>query len=297
MRTLTVSTAPAPRGVLEKYDRARSRYIWHLCDAVLTAGIEERAVVTDGKPKRRSVTPTYQRAQRVINAAAATLPRAFARLRELLLDPDRVPFAARLVKPLSAGSGVTVFVMQHASDNDAHVLKIYRKSLGRQLNTLLDQAEDRRARYNRLASWYTDCGVVLPTHFLVLNGPVLGLPSLAYVQPYVTGELIDVFGDVSEPELLQLLLDDRALLGQFSCFVDSTMRVVDKHKACVDLVGRNNLVIMRRNGEQRLVLLDYGILDFRIKRQERDTLRELRRRLEYLRRLTGRINGAEAPRA
>jgi hypothetical protein len=288
-----VTTAPVPvtgGGMFETYDCARWRYLWHLCDAVLTAGIDPPVVGAQPTPARRGIKGSYRRAQLVISAAAARLPRAFARLRSFLLHPARVPFAVRRVELLSAGSGVTVYTLgAPEADHAAHVLKIYRKSLGQRLDTLLAQAEDRRARYNMLAGWYADCGVVLPTQFLVLHGPVLGLPALGYVQPYVNGDPIDVFHDLSELELLRILRDDPPLLEQFRRFAERTLRVMREQRLCVDIVGSNNLVIAQLAGQRRLVLLDYGILDVGNRALGRNTLRELRHRLAYLRRFQRRI--------
>jgi hypothetical protein len=274
------------------YSRTPFPYVWHLCDAVLTAPVVP-TFRSDAGPRRRRVTLAYHCAHLVINALAALLPRAFAWLRARLLDAARLPFRARTVQLLSAGSGVTVFLMQApCAGAQAHVLKIYRKSLGRRLRVLLAQAEDRRARYNRIASWYDECGVVLPTQFLLVHGPVLRLPALAYMQPYVDAAAVDVFTDLAEPQLLQLLIEDRALRQQFRLFVERTLRAVTAERACVDIVGRNNLVITTHGGERRLVLLDYGILDFAQPRH-RNTVPELQRRLEYLQRMTELVRVAE----
>jgi hypothetical protein len=286
--------------VREALERARSRYVLQLFDAVLTADV----VAALGSPtenRRQAVTRSYYRAHLVINALAAVVPGRFARLRRFLLDDARVPFVTRSVKPLSAGTGVTVFVMEPSGarrGEESQVLKIYRRSLGRRLDVLLDQADDRRSRYNRIARWYAACGVVLPTQFLLLHGPVLRRPALAYVQPYVDGAQLDVFSDVSEDELLQLLMAYPTLREQFTGFVDATLRAATEEHACVDIVGRNNLVISTRGEERRLVLLDYGIFCFALKQRAAPrALAELERRLTYLRRIMTRIRAAELEQA
>lgn len=239
---------------------------------------------------------SYRRAQRVMNALSRLLPRTLEDCRRKVFDARLLPFAADRVTLLSFGSGVTVFLVHAASDRqrtETQVLKVYRKSLGRRPEALRAMVRERRATYDRLASWYRDCGVLLPTQFLILHGPVRGGAAVACVQPYVEGHHADLFHDLSEAKLLDVLAQHPGLEAQFRLFVERTVRAVERESACVDVVGRNNLVITGTGEQCRLVLLDNGFYDFERKAvRSPAALAELKERLAYLQRIYARLGAA-----
>jgi hypothetical protein len=262
----------------------RCRYVYKAFDAAMTAHLGAAHLAADG-PAGAAGSRSYQRAQSFASALAAVLPQTFEWSRRRLLQPELLPFASEHLELLSYGSGVTVFLMRRrgGDDREANVLKVFRKSLGQPLVALLRQAHERRATYDRVASWYQNCSVVLPTQFLVLNGPLLARPAVACVQPFVGGEKTDIFTDLSEVDLVERLSRDEPLRAQFRRFAEQTLHAADTAGACIDLVGRNNVVLTRNGDQLRLLLLDLGVYDFATKaRRAPGALVELKKRLIFL---------------
>jgi hypothetical protein len=281
---------------LARFEDLRSRYVWKSLDALLTAPLGQSNSGQHVVSLQDAGSRSYRRAQQIMNALTRLLPRTVAYYRRQLFDPGLLPFAADRVALLSFGSGVTVFLVQAASERqEPRVLKVYRKSLGRRLDGLRTMVQERRATYDRLASWYDDCSVLLPTQFLLLHGPLRSGAVVACVQPFVEGQHTDVFHDVPERTLLELFAKHPRLEAQFRLFVERTLGAVEREGACVDIVGRNNLVITG-NGEQcRLVLLDNGFYDFQRKAiRSPAALAELRQRLAYLQRIYEQLPGGDA---
>jgi hypothetical protein len=215
-----------------------------------------------------------------------------------MLHADQLPLQTPGVSLLNFGSGTTVFLVQcpgAGPGGETKVLKVYRKSLGRPHDALMQQVRDRRAVYERVAQWYRSCSVVLPTHFMVLHGPLFSRPAAACIQPYVHGRKIDVFLDVSKERLVRLLREHAALRAEFRRFTDHTLRAAESEGACVDLVGRNNLVLTRAEGRLRLLLLDHGVYDFERKAiRAPSTLARIRTRLAYLQQVRDELECRQA---
>jgi hypothetical protein len=287
---MTGSATNGSFGRLQKSRLMFERYSILACDVVLTtrgAGASEPAT---GLHCRGSGTASYRRAQRLATLLARWVPARFRSLQGRLLDPRLLPFVPAPVSVLSFGSGVTVFLLDDAAAEEAKVLKVFRKSLGMPFAALVQHVQERRASYRRVASWYGGCGVVLPTQFLLLHGPLRSSPVAACIQPFIGGEKIDVFRDLTESELLNRLEQSAALRAQFRLFVDRTLRSASDEGASIDLVGHDNLVIAGHGDDCRLVLLDLGVYDFARKAARApDSLEELRSRLLYLRRVCERI--------
>ena len=303
MTKKTIPTGPRAhwqrgyRHLLATWEEANSRYIWKSGDALLTAQLGG-----NGKErfKRREDAGGrgYRRVQHVLNALTRILPRTVEHYRRRLFDPRLFPFVADSVTLLGFGSGVTVFLMRAARDRTGpHVLKIYRESLGRRVESLQTMVRERRATYERLTAWYDGCSVLLPTQFLVLHGPLGARAAVACVQPYVDGPHTDIFEDLQERELLELLTTHPRLNAQFRLFVERSLQAVEREGACVDMVGRDNVVITGDGDQCRLVLLDNGFYDFARKAiRSPAALAELRNRLAYLQHVYAQLPAVHARR-
>jgi hypothetical protein len=205
-----------------------------------------------------------------------------------LFDSRNLPLSGeRELTLLNFGTGTTVFLASSRDRTGRLVLKVYRYSLGRRLPTLLKQAAQQRAAYRTLCRWYAGCSVVLPTAFLVLHGPLLRIPALACVQPYVDeNHACDVFSGLPEHALLEQLRRHEPLRRQFVVFVERTLHAARTEHASADLVGRNNLVLSGEGERLRLQLLDVYVHDFATRRaRSPHNLAEIESRLVYLRRI------------
>lgn len=164
---------------------------------------------------------------------------------------------------MSYGSGSTVFFLKRP-DKD-WVLKVYRRSLGKKGHSLAAIAQHFKDKYETVCSWYNGrCTLVPPAHFLILCGPTFGSPAAAVLQPYIHGRKSDFFLDYSNQELLLMMKKEPELAEQFCFFVEQTLLVYTKHDLCVDFLGRENLMLVEKDGRHQLFVVDNGIFQMSI---------------------------------
>jgi hypothetical protein len=244
----------------DQLDVLRSRFVFKAFDAVLTAGLKRTS------PSAVSWTPrsNYRRAQATMEVVQTLFPGAAALAGERLFRPQRLPFAHHEVELLSLGTACTVFLLRPTEPNGTSppmVLKVFRKMMGRRPEVVLNHVRALRARYEMIAAWYSDCSLVVPTHFMVLHGPLLGRPVAACVQPYLETERRDFFTVALDDRLPGRIRESESLRRQFRTFVGSTFRILSAERLSVDLVGSDNLLLSHGQGEPRLQLLDFGVHD------------------------------------
>jgi hypothetical protein len=278
--------------IRDAYDRTRSRYLLKALDAVATSTLSPPPHSSGSPAAAAAHRSMYERVQSAAKRVARSWPGTAERIYGALFSAYHLPFPADCdLTLLNFGSGTTVFLITFC-DMRRYVLKVYRYSLGRRAPTLLAQAAEQRAAYRTLCRWYDGCSVVLPTSFLVLNGPLLGRPALGCVQPYIdSNSTRDLFSDISESELLIQLHEHELLRRQFQAFVQCTVDAASNERASADLLGRNNLVLLDDGERTRLQLLDVYIHPFATRqRRAPGSLAHLQLRLAYLRRVRDRID-------
>src|SRR5262249_14279639 len=120
---------------------------------------------------------------------------------------------------------------------------------------------------------------VLPAEFLVLNGPLRGLPAAACLQPWLERST-DLLAR-SDDEILRIASERPGLRAALA---DFARRALDLRARgwFPDLPGRGTLLLVEPEGALRLV--DYGLFDLRARTPGRpDTaLEAMARRLEQL---------------
>ena len=242
-----------------RVQRVRLRYLHRPLDAVLTAGLEPRARLGSalrGLTRRRS--SHYERFRSLVQLVTAPFPPLARRLRRGLLDTAQLALACACREPIGHGTAATVFALASAPGARAHVLKVYRWTLGLPSSELARLARRHRERYRRIRGWFG--AHVLPTHFLVLNGPLRALPVAACLQERVLpGRDLLALPDA---ELLQLLRSDDALRDEFTGFARRLL-AVRAEGFFPDLVGAGNLLFVAGRPGTRLCLIDYGLFDLR----------------------------------
>lgn len=244
----------------------RTRYVYKLLDAFLIAPL--RPAVSSAALAGALLRPRsshFNRAAALMNLVSAVAPGLGRRIRDSLYRPGRLPLPAVGDGPLGFGSGVTVF--RCGGDAGNYVLKVYRLSLGCAPRVLLERARAYRERYARICSWYAGVdGLVPPSSHLVIQAPLLGLPAVACLQPYLAGERHDLFAEHADKDLLELLERDEEFRNRFVAFAQATLRLRDTQGLCIDLLGHGNLSVVRAGGQASLSLIDFGLFDFEERR-------------------------------
>jgi len=240
--------------------RLGKEFLYHFLNAVVTAPLYPKRKLSENLFS--FVSPSTRRYHRVASGMHL-VERIFSgtmrRTSNFLCDLNRIPARAAKVKLLAFGSGSTVFLLEQGERRG--VLKIYRRSLGRRRNELMEVISDFQRRFRVLSSWYGNMGLIHPSLFLLVHGPFFGTPAAACVQSYIEGEKSDFFTDHSDGELLTILREDAVLRRQFTRFAQRTIDFCVEKGSCVDFLGHANLMLVDRNGRRSLVLLDYGIFE------------------------------------
>ena len=242
-------------------ETVRSRLVYRSLDAVVTAPLRPRRSVARYVGSMLSPRGSnYDRVGTLVNLVDAVLPGTARRAGKLICRPVEMPFPAQRVELLAYGSGATVFLVHSGSSR--RVVKIYRRSLGVGPRRLAELVAWFRDKYDCIRSWYEEVvGLVWPSEFVLLPGPILGRPAVACVQQYIDQEPTDFFRCLAEGRLEASLEQSDELRRQVAGFAERTLHVCRTLRRCPDFLGRNNLSIVGRGHEQRLRLIDYGIFD------------------------------------
>jgi hypothetical protein len=271
---------------------ASSRYVFRALDAVITAPVAQDRSGSFGRvflPLRQA---HFKRVQTAANALEARWPQLSSHIRERLVRGERLAFSAyRPPELLGYGAGSTVFRMPaDAAPGEDAVLKVLRRSLGREPGYVLAEAREAQALYRRFATLYDGADLVVPTHYLVLQAPLLGRPAAACLQPCLTGALRDLF-EFTDEELLTLLHEHAGLATQFRLFVQRTVQSVRATHSCIDLVGHSNVLILPTPEGPRIRIIDFGVMELDdLFRQRPRVAREVRRRIARLVRLDAALS-------
>ena len=208
-----------------------------------------------------SRSPGYARTISTVNLVDRIIPGIASRISRWMLRNSHFPWEPGNIQLIAFGSGAAVFKLNWK--NEAKVLRIYRRSLGKSSSGLLGTAEYYKKNYETVLAWYGgSLDLVLPMEFLVLEGPPLIGPVAASLQPYIQAEKRDLFEDFSDADFMKLMKANPFLRDQFLFFVEQTLRQWEEGKICYDFVGRENLLLVKWEGSYRLKIVDVGFFKF-----------------------------------
>ena len=238
------------------FDALRTRFALSFLDAVETAPLrpEQRFGTLLRSLWRRG--SNYDRAGSAVRLVDALIPGAAQRASRLLRRTRHLP--VRLlgtqddpVEVVGYGAGATVYALGEGPRR--RVLKVYRRSLGRDAGTLLDVAAHYRAQHRTIEGWYADLPELLPrTEFLVLHGPLCGLRAACSVQDFLPAPRTDLF------EQLSLGPIPAAAQQEVRRFAERTLELWRDRGQCIDILGRDNVVLCEPGPRRHLI--DSGIL-------------------------------------
>jgi len=174
---------------------------------------------------------------------------------------DLMPFSPEdyaLKDKIGFGGVNDVFLLQSNKEGvRSYVLKVNLCEWGSGIKDLLSVAKEQKKEYERISTVYEGIPGLVPGElYLIMHGPSMRRPVSAMIQPFVEGDIRDVFVDFKKDELLDLLQKNRSLACQFAMFAEATRADGSLIENELDLLGMNNLAIVGDGGGERLLLLD-----------------------------------------
>ena len=88
------------------------------------------------------------------------------------------------------------------------------------------------------------------------------------MQPYLGGEKRDFFRDFDDEELVDQMRASSSFREQFVFFASRTLQVARTQNRCADFLGAENLMVVGRGDSVQLRLIDYGILDLEVLKEQ-----------------------------
>ncbi len=242
--------------------------VWLRClDAAVTAPARQRRPGARPLHELLRARRSFDRFAAAVNVVDRLLPGSARALARRLASHAPLALAATKVEAIDFGSGGTVFRVE--TPRGPQALKVFRHSLGRPLAEQRAVAAYYAGRYRTVSGWYAGvAGLVAPSAFLILPGPILGRPVAAAVQPFLEGRKRCFFEDLDLSSALELLSRDSALAEQFQGFARVTLELWRKGGRCLDLVGRENLMLRAERDGQRLAIVDCGLFELPALRRE-----------------------------
>jgi hypothetical protein len=275
----------------------RSRVFFKMMDAALTARLEPRQATGRLLLAILSVRSShYKRVASTINLADQVIPGTSQRLSDALVSADKLPLAIENFRLMSYGSGSTVFLLDTYAGQ--MVLKIFRRSLGKQGRSLLNIADEFQAKYRTIVGWFNEADIQLvpPALFLILHGPLLRKPAAATLQPFIHGKKKDLFQDYRDDELLAIFESDPSLGRQFVFFAQKVLDVAAAEGRCMDFIGRDNVLLVEDQAGCSLAVIDNGIFNLEhIRKNNPHIYQQIQAYLERLGRLLHTLNPKPYP--
>jgi hypothetical protein len=232
----------------------------HTLDAAMTASLRPRRSFGEQVRCMLSARSSgYERVAAAVNALDRLVPGAARRATALICGDLRLPFAAEHVELLAFGSGATVFLVRDGAAA-ARVVKVYRRTIGARRDRLPALLESYRRQYEEVREIFAGApGVVWPSEYLVIEGPILERPAVACVQDHIAGPMRDLFTDMSVAEILEATAVSSSLRRQLAEFARLTMALHGAGARCPDFLGHRNLSVAGEGAEARLRLIDYRL--------------------------------------
>lgn len=196
----------------------------------------------------------------MISLGDAVIPGVTSYLSSVLCNTRNIPLNAVSTELIGYGSGTTVFLIR--TPGSSIVLKVVRRSLGKQLRDLITLAREFRGKHDIVSSLYgNDSGIILPAQFLVLRSPVAQTCAAAIIQPYMGSNTKDLFKDFSDQELVSLLHCHDHFRMQFVHFCEKTISLYSERNQVLDLIGSKNVMLVNHKHDPGIVVIDYGMFD------------------------------------
>ena len=235
----------------------------------------------------RYSTSKYDRVGALAQWAEVTAPSLMRRVHRRLQRVDRLSLRCEALTSLAFGKGSSCFVVDSAPPL---VLKVLRRSLGKDPSTLAKLARGLRDDYQTLERWYADVPGLFPrTMHLVLHSPLRGVGAAARVQPFVRGPTRDLLREFTDAELASLMSRTPRLGERIRSFAAATRRAWDEEDRFLDMIGDDNVLLVEGPSGPDLCVIDFGIWDLKDKRRKAPKVyAEAARIVERLERLAGR---------
>jgi hypothetical protein len=237
----------------------RTRYNL-LLDAVCTASSlghkPVSALLIDGFGRGSSM---FQRVGALTRCLAACMPSAFvgARARGDWERFEELPISGTMGKTLAVGSVASCIVVEGPAPR--LVIKSWRYSLGCPTEQLVALARELQHEYETVKRWYHGIPNLLPrTVHVVLKAPMHRVPVVASR---------DLLRDHSDEALVDLLSRHDSLRSHFKAFAAGTRRAWDEEGRFLDMIGRDNVMLVETDSGPQLCVADFGIWD--LERQRR----------------------------
>lgn len=165
-------------------------------------------------------------------------------------------------------------------------LKINHQDRG-DLKTLTGRAKEIKQEHEMVKDWYKEIEGLVPREWtLILAGPRDGRPAIATLQEYYGSEIRDIFKEIEKDELAGLLDNQPRLKADLENFLRLSREQALATGETIDLLGNKNLSLIKKDGEERLVLLDPHLIS-NPWRNEEDVKARLASRLAYLEEILG----------
>jgi len=224
----------------------------------------------------------YEKLVAVLGIVKACMPECVNERisRSLGYDTSGLPYSPReysLRGKIGQGGFNKVYLLESLVEgNPSFTLKLSWFIRG-DSKALLNEARHQRDEYEELRSAFGK-KIVPEENFFIAVGIRKEGPVMSSLQLFQTGPIRDIFVGLNREELIQKLTHNQRLLGQVSKFVDdvASQGFVEKE---IDLLGKDNLVVVGEEGKEALLLLDPH---FRIPHSGDNREDEIRTRVDYL---------------
>ncbi len=268
---------------------SRRRPFLLLGDSAVTASVRPRqAVKAHLSILLNRKSRSFDKASSVVQLFDRVAPGSAEWVSRTLSSHRRLPFRGRMGL-CGFGTGTTVFILE--SDQGKKALKILRGSLGLNLEEQLQVAREYRRKYRMIKTQYNrDDPLVVPSSYIVMSSPVLGMRAAAVIQPYIPGPRKDLLQGHSDEELLKLFDASPRLRRQFLGFAGQFVSSCRPNSHCLDVVGEENVLLVEEDGHLQIRIIDTGIFDLdRIRVEARERYARFELCLERIRSLLERI--------
>lgn len=174
-------------------------------------------------------------------------------------DTSKFPASFPSEIPSFAGGENTIFSLFETEDAPVPkaVLKVNRATIGLPPLELTRIARKIREEYEAIREWYKPVTHFVPEEYMIiLHSHLLGAPAVGTIQAYIPGDFRGVFEDFTTEELLYFLHDNSQLANRFYKFGERFLSQWYDTGTCIDILGPNNVSIVKPEDQGRLLLVD-----------------------------------------